>query len=96
MTVTLVDDVYLDLRSARDWYDAKSVGLGDEFADLFFSIAQGLPGVSAHHAIDETGYRPVRMPRFTAVIYYELLDAEIVVVGLLVNGRSAAVLKNRG
>ena len=96
MNVRLVDEVYLDLRSAGNWYDRKSIGLGDEFADLFFSIARGLPDVSLHHAIDETGYRPIRMPRFTAVIYYELSDFEIVVVGVLVNGRSASVLKNRG
>lgn len=96
MNVRLVDEVFLDLRTARDWYDRKSVGLGDEFADLFFSIARGLPDVSLHHAIDETGYRPIRMPRFIAVIYYDFLDLEIVVVGVLVNGRSASVLKNRG
>ena len=54
MNVRLVDEVYLDVRTARDWYDRKSIGLGDEFADLFFSIARGLPGVSLHHAIDET------------------------------------------
>ncbi len=96
MNVRLVDEVYLDLRTARDWYDGKSAGLGNEFADLFFSTVCSLPRVSLHHAIDETGYRPIRMPRFTAMIYYDLSNSEIVVVGLLVNGRSAAALKNRG
>lgn len=96
MNVRLVDDVYLDLRSARDWYDKKRDGLGDEFADLFFTIARGLPNVSLHHSVDETGYRPTRMPRFTAVIYYDLTDSEIVVVGLLVNGRSSLTLRDRG
>ena len=57
MNVRLVDEVYLDVRTARDWYDRKSIGLGGEFADLFFSIARGLPSVSLHHAIDETGCR---------------------------------------
>lgn len=96
MNVRLVDDVYLDLRSARDWYDEKRDGLGDEFADLFLTIAKGLPNVSLHHSIDETGYRPIRMPRFTAVIYYDLTDSDIVVVGLLVNGRSSQTLRDRG
>lgn len=74
MNVRLVDDVYIDLRFARDWYDEKREGLGDEFADLFFTIARGLPSVSMHHSIDKTGYRPTRMPRFTAVIYYVELN----------------------
>jgi hypothetical protein len=69
MNLRLVDEVYLDIRTARDWYDGKSIGLGDE---------------------------SIRMPRFTAVIYYDLSDSEIVVVGVLVNGRSASILKNRG
>jgi hypothetical protein len=96
MNVRLVDEVYLDLRAARDWYDGKSAGLGDEFADIFFSTVRSLPGVSLHHAIDETGYRPIRMPRFPAIVYYDLSNSEIVVVGLLVNGRSASALKSRG
>ena len=96
MNVRLVDPVYLDLRSARDWYDEKKDGLGDEFADLFFRVVKELPHVTFHHAVDATGYRPMRMPRFTAVIYYDLSDAEIVVVGVLVNGRSASNLRDRG
>ena len=48
MNVRLVDDVYLDLRSARDWCDEKRDGLGDEFGDLFFAIAQ-LFIVSSHY-----------------------------------------------
>jgi hypothetical protein len=31
-----------------------------------------------------------------AMVYYDLSSSEIVVVGLLVNGRSASALKNRG
>ena len=96
MNVRLVDDVYLDLRSARDWYDEKRDGLGDEFADLFFTIARSLPTVSLHHPIDETGYRPIRMPRFTAVIYYDLTESQIVIVGVLVIGRSSSALRTRG
>jgi hypothetical protein len=96
MNVRLTDPVYLDLRSARDWYDEKKDGLGDEFADLFFRVVRELPHVKLHHAVDATGYRPMRMPRFTAVIYYDLSDTEIVVVGLLVNGRSASNLIRRG
>ena len=95
MNVRLVDDVYLDLRAARDWYDGKRAGLGDDFVDQFFTIAKKLPEFPLHGAIDETGYRPKRMPRFTAVIYYDLTDTEILIVGVLVNGRSSSNLKKR-
>lgn len=76
--------------------EKKCQGLGDEFVDLFFDVVNGLSQGAIHSSIDETGYRPKRMPRFTAVIYYDVTDLQIVVVGVLVNGRSTANLKGRG
>ena len=64
MNIRLVDEVYLDLRFARDWYEENRGGLGDEFVDLFFTIAKELPNVELHCSIDETGYRPKRMPNY--------------------------------
>lgn len=96
MNIRLVDEVYQDLRTSRDWYDKKRDGLGDEFVELFFDIVRGLPHGAMHCSIDETGYRPKRMPRFTAVIYYDMTDSEILIVGVLVNGRSTSNLEGRG
>lgn len=96
MNIRLVDEVYDDLLASRDWYDKKRDGLGDEFVQVFFDIVNALTHCETHFSIDETGYRPKRMPRFTAVIYYELTDTEILVVGVLVNGRSTSNLEGRG
>jgi|JI9StandDraft_2_1071091.scaffolds.fasta_scaffold93534_4 hypothetical protein len=96
MTIRIVDEVYDDLRTSRDWYDKKREGLGSEFVQIFFEVVNALPHSVMHSSVDETGYRPKRMPRFTAVIYYDLMDSEIVVVGVLVNGRSTSILGGRG
>lgn len=96
MKVRLVDEVYDDLRTLRDWYDKKRDGLGGEFVEVFFEPVNALPHRATHSPIDETGFRPKRMPRFTAVIYYVLTDSEIVVVGVVVNGRSTSNLESRG
>lgn len=96
MNIRLVDEVYQDLRTSRDWYDKKRNGLGDEFVDLFFDTVNSLLHTAMHCSIDVTGYRPKRMQRFTAVIYYDLSNTEIVVVGVLVNGRSTSNLSGRG
>jgi hypothetical protein len=96
MNIRLVDEVYDDLRTSRAWYDKKRDGLGDEFVKLFFDVVNGLRHCTVHTSVDETGYRPKRMPRFTAVIYYDLADSQIVIVGVLVNGRSTSNLKGRG
>jgi hypothetical protein len=95
MKIRIVDEVYQDLRASRDWYDQKRGGLGDEFVDLFFDVVNGLSDGPLQCPVDETGYRPKRMPRFAAAIYYDLTDSEIVVVGVLVNGRSASNLEGR-
>ena len=95
MNIRLVDEVYQDLRTSRDWYDKKRDRLGDEFVDLFFDTVNGLLHGAMHCSVDETGYRPKRMPRFTAVIYYDLTDTVLVVVGVLVNGRSTSNLEGR-
>jgi hypothetical protein len=96
MNLRLVGEVYDDLRTSRDWYDRKRDGLGDEFLELFFEVVNGLPHCAVHSSVDETGYRPKRMPRFTAVLYYDLTDSQIVIVGVLVNGRSTSNLRGRG
>ena len=93
MNIRLVDEVYQDLRASRDWYDQKRAGLGGEFVDLFFEVLNGLSAAPMHCPIDVSGYRPKRMPRFAAAIYYDLTDSEIVVVGVLVNGRSVSNLE---
>ncbi len=96
MNIRLVDEVYDDLRTSRDWYDRKRDGLGEEFVELFFDVANCFPHCTVHSPVDETGYRPKRMPRFSAVIYYDLTNSQIVIVGVLVNGRSTSNLKGRG
>lgn len=96
MNIRLVDEVYDDLRTSRDWYDKKRDGLGDEFVELFFDVVNGFRHCTVHTSVDETGYRPKRMPRFTSVNYYDLVGPQIVIVGVLVNGRSTSNLKGRG
>lgn len=96
MNIRLVEEVYDDLSASRIWYNTKRAGLGEEFIELFFEVVNSLPHCTVHFSVDETGYRPKRMPRFSAVIYYDVTDSEIVIVGVLVNGRSASNLKGRG
>jgi len=96
MNIRLVDEVYDDLRASRIRCDRKRDGLGEEFIELFFEVVNSLPHSTVYFSVDESGYRPKRMPRFTAVIYYDLNDSEIVIVGVLVNGRSASNLKGCG
>ena len=82
MTVRLVDEVYDDLRTSRDWNDKKRYGLGCEYAEVFFDDVNALPRSATHSAVDETGDRRKRMPRFTE-FFSDLIDSENVIVGIL-------------
>jgi hypothetical protein len=57
MNIPLVGEVYQGLRTSRDWYDRKREGIGDEFADLFFDVVNGLSHGAIHRLIDEIGNR---------------------------------------
>lgn len=47
-------------------------------------------------AADHAGYRPCRLKRFTAVLYFRIDGLFIVVVGLFTSGKDERNLKDRG
>ncbi len=96
MNVRLLSELNADLDEAVRWYNERLDGLGSQFEDLVYSTIEALPTRMAHPARDETGYHPLRLSRFTAVLYYDIRPNEIVIAGLLVGGRSTSNLIGRG
>lgn len=96
MNVRLLSELNADLNEAVRWYNERLDGLGNHFEDLVYSTIESLPTRMAHPARDETGYHPLRLSRFTAVLYYDTSPNEIIVAGLLVGGRSTSNLIGRG
>lgn len=95
MIVRLLYEVDVDMDEAVDWYNQRRDGLGDEFELLVYETIASLPDRMVHPARDQSGYHPLRLSRFTAVLYYDTGPAEIVVAGLLVGGRSTSNLVGR-
>ncbi|WP_236623513.1 hypothetical protein [Rhodopirellula baltica] len=46
-------------------------------------------------APDHSGYRPCRLKRFTAVLYFRFDASDVVVVGLFTSGENERGLQNR-
>ncbi len=72
------------------------LGLGDEFETEFYSALARVESNPLLFAADATWYRPCRLKRFTAVLYYRASDELIVLTGLFVNGRDERRLNERG
>jgi len=96
MKAILTPETESDLLRGVEWFDRIASGLGDQFELEFFNaldrIKQGADLFSANH----TGYRPCRLKRFTAVIYFRIDGDVIVVVGLFTSGEDETALKGRG
>ena len=62
----------------------------------FFNALERVKQEPHLFATNHTGYRPCRLKRFTAVLYFRIDGKMIVVVGLFTSGEDESALKNRG
>lgn len=96
MDVRYADEVRDDLLSSMAWFDERRDGLGDELEAEFYAAVSVVQRRPYSFAADHTGYRPCRLRRFTAVLYYRIESEIIVVMGLFVGGRDESRLQDRG
>ena len=96
MKLRYVDEVFKDLIAGMQWMDDRRAGLGLELEDEFFKSVSSIRDRPLSFAPDKNGYRPCRLKRFNAVLYFQTEDELILIVGLLVNGQDYSRLKGRG
>jgi hypothetical protein len=96
MDLQYVDELRNDLLTGMEWLDERRSGLGDELESEFFASISVVRDRPHSFAADENGYRPCRLKRFNAVLYYRIETDCILVVGLLVNGQDYSRLAGRG
>ncbi len=96
MKVKLTTGTVADLLRGINWFDRIALGLGDRFELEFYDALDRIKKSPELFAADQTGYRPCRLKRFTAVLYFRLDHECLIVVGLFTSGEDEAVLKDRG
>jgi len=96
MNVKLTAETEADLLRGIEWFDRISPGLGDRFASEFYRSLERIKQEPHLFAVNHAGYRPCRLKRFTAVLYFRIDGDVIVVVGLFTSGEDESVLKHRG
>jgi hypothetical protein len=96
MNVRYAEEIRDDLLVSMAWMDERRDGLGDELETEFYAAVSVVQDRPLSFAADHSGYRPCRLRRFTAVLYYRIESDVIVVLGLFVGGRDESRLQNRG
>ncbi len=96
MNVKLTAGTVADLLRGITWFDRIAVGLGDQFELEFYDALDRIKQSPELFAANHTGYRPCRLKRFTAVLYFRVDNDCLVVVGLFTSGEDESVLKDRG
>lgn len=72
MKARLTAHTEADLLRGIDWFDRISTGLGETIEAEFYRALERVKANLELFAADHTGYRPCRLKRFTAVLYFRI------------------------
>jgi plasmid stabilization system protein ParE len=72
-----------DLEAARDWYEQRRTGLGNEFLDAFAAAMRGLEQNPEREHLYYRNFRRVLFRRFPYKIFYQIIGDRVVVFRVL-------------
>jgi hypothetical protein len=84
-----------DIRKAAGWHDRRSAGLGDAFVDLARQCVGEVIEDPERFGLSPAGVRYNRVPRFPYVVLFDLVDDEILMLGVLHTARSMEKWRER-
>jgi plasmid stabilization system protein ParE len=79
----------LDMLAARDYYEQRLAGLGDEFVTAAEQLFERIAGMPQMYGVVSGDVRRAKLRRFPYVVYYRVLTDQVVVLAVL-DGRSAS------
>ena len=72
-----------DVVSAANWYDERHAGLGADFSVRVFHATEQLIADPERRNAIQYGLRYWPIARFPYVVFYDLTDSEVIVVGVM-------------
>lgn len=88
-------DFDADVLSAADWYDERSENLGDNFVALTHRAVSDLIGDPERRNSEEYGIRYWPVERFPYVVFYDIAETEILIVGVMHTSQDAEKFRKR-
>jgi len=99
MRILYVPEIITDLADARDWYESRSDGLGEEFIRMAYAGFEELVEFPEKYETAYGLFRRALMRRFPYSIYYQPVASRVTVYGVFHSSRDpgaiAAALENR-
>jgi toxin ParE1/3/4 len=95
LPIALRPEVEHDLRLARDWYDARREGLGDEFTAQVSEMFERVGQMPEMFALTWKDIRKCRLTRFPYNIYYRAFVDRVEVLAVMHASRNPSSWKSR-
>lgn len=80
-------------KDAYDWYEQRSLGLGDRFLESLESALFNIEHHPLHYGKIEGGYRQLKLKKFPYVIIYEIIENIVVVFAVFHESRNPELKK---
>ena len=84
-----------DLTDGRSWYERQTVGLGDELLEAVEEVLRRINQFPESCQVVHEDFRRARVRRFPFLIYYRIIENEIVVVAVLHSHQNPRVWQAR-
>jgi len=84
-----------DVREAARWYDQRADGLGDAFVEVVRRCVADVVADPERFAKLPAGCLYVRLPRFPYVLLFDLVEDELLILGVLHTARSIEKWRER-
>lgn len=72
-----------DMEAAKEWYDEKRIGLGDEFLDEIASAIRRLESNPEARPLYFRQFRRILLRRFPYKVFYQIIGNRIVIFRVL-------------
>ena len=94
MKILYVPEVTLDLTEARDWYENRSDGLGEEFIRMAYAAFSELKEFPEKYEEVHGAMRRALLRRFPYSIYYQCSSDAVTVYGVFHSARNPDWISN--
>ena len=81
-TLRFVPEIEEDITSGYTWYEAKSLGLGEEFIRMFYAYTGEITRNPMLYQRVHSRFRRCLLRRFPYAVYFTIEDDQIIVFGL--------------
>jgi plasmid stabilization system protein ParE len=84
-----------EIKEAHDWYEGRRKGLGERFLDAVKDTIRRVGQTPEMHQIIYRDVRHSLVPGFPYAVYYRVLKAKVVVVGVCHSSRNPETWQSR-